>query len=173
VLAEALAVGVAVVGVGVGVAVVGVGVGVVGVGVGVAVVGVGVGVAVVGVVDGVVVVDVLAVGVAVVGVADGVAVAEADALTACRGWQDSLIPDAVAADALLFSAATTPPEAAVSSALPAISVTALRRPCAIRDLQLVFIDINVKSVITREAVQFAFSARLGTVRRLVGAKPQI
>jgi hypothetical protein len=132
-LVEALGVGVAVVGVGVGVVGVGVGVGVVGVGVGVAVVGVGVGVAVVGVGVGVAVVGV-GVGVAVVGVADGVAVAvaEAVALTACTGWQDSLIPDAVAADALLFSAATTPPEAAVSRALPAIKVTALRRPCAIR-----------------------------------------
>jgi len=131
-------VGVGVEGVGVGVGVVGVGVGVEGVGVGVGVVGVGVGVVGVGV--GAAGVDVLAVG-AGVGVVDAFAVAEAfvaDALgaglTDCRGSQDSLLPGGVAAAALPVMAATTPPEAAVSRALPAIKVTARRRPCAIRIL---------------------------------------
>ena len=85
-------------------------------------------------------VDVLAVGVGVVvvGVADAVAVAVveadalADALAVCKGSQDSLLPVAVAAAALPVMTATAPPEAAVSRALPAIKVTALRRPCAIR-----------------------------------------
>jgi hypothetical protein len=101
-------------------------------------VGGSVGVDVVGVGVGAAEVDLLAVGVGV-GVADGVAVAEAvavDALgvapTNCRGSQDSLTPVAVAAAALPDTAATTPPEAAVSRALPAIKVTARRRPCAIR-----------------------------------------
>ena len=62
----------------------------------------------------------------------GVADALGDALTDCRGSQDSLTPVAVAAAALPDTAATTPPEAAVSRALPAIKVTARRRPCAIR-----------------------------------------
>jgi hypothetical protein len=96
---------------------------------------------------GAAVVDVLAVGVGVdvVAVADGVGVAEAfvadalgDALTSCRGSQDSLLPVAVAAAALPVMAATTTPEPAVSRALPAIKVTALRRPRAIRTL--VYID---------------------------------
>jgi hypothetical protein len=69
-----------------------------------------------------------------VGVADGDAVAVADALANCRGSQDSLSPAAVAAVAPLDMAATTPPEAAVSRALPAIKVAARRRPCAIRIL---------------------------------------
>ena len=135
------------VGVGVGVVSVGVGVGVVGVGVGVGVVSVGVGV-------GVGVPESVGVGVTSAGawnavrttpwpetlapVALVVAAVEAvvlgDALTAFRGWQDSLSPGAVAAVALLLIAATMPPEAAVSRALPAIKVTALRRPCAIRIL---------------------------------------
>jgi hypothetical protein len=72
-----------------------------------------------------------------VGVADGVAVAVADALgdalATCSGSQDSLSPGAVAAVAPL-DMATTPPEAAVSRALPAIKVAARRRPCAIRIL---------------------------------------
>jgi hypothetical protein len=74
------------------------------------------------------------VGADVVGVADGVPVAEAvaDALANCKGSQDSLLPVAVAAAALPDRAATAPPEAAVSRVLPAIKVTALRRPCAIR-----------------------------------------
>jgi carboxypeptidase C (cathepsin A) len=55
-----------------------------------------------------------------------------DALTNCKGSQDSLVPDAAAAAAPPVMAATTPPEAAVSRALPAIKVTARRRPCAIR-----------------------------------------
>lgn len=131
--------GVAVGVVGVGVGVVGVGVGVVGVGVGAGVVGVGV----VGVGVGAAVVEVPTVGAAVVVVADavGVAVAEAfvadalaDAVASVKGSQDSLLPVAVAAAALPLRAATTPPEAAVSSALPAIKVTARRRPCAIRIL---------------------------------------
>jgi hypothetical protein len=72
----------------------------------------------------------------VVGVADGVVVAEAvaDALATCSGSQDSLSPGAVAAVAPLDMAATRPPEAAVSRALPAIKVAARRRPCAIRIL---------------------------------------
>jgi len=49
-----------------------------------------------------------------------------------RGSQDWLLPAAVAATALPDMAAMTPPDAAVSSALPAIKVTARRRPCAIR-----------------------------------------
>jgi hypothetical protein len=74
------------------------------------------------------------VGADVVGVADGVAVPEAvaDALANCKGSQDSLLAVAVAAAALPVRAATAPPEAAVSRVLPAIKVTALRRPCAIR-----------------------------------------
>jgi hypothetical protein len=83
------------------------------------------------------------VGAAVVGaVVDGVEVADvpvADALgdevvAAFSGSQDSAIPDVVAAVALLLNAATAPPEAAVSSALPAIKVIARRRPRAIRIL---------------------------------------
>jgi hypothetical protein len=106
--------------VGVGVAGVGVGVGGGGVGVGVgdAVVGVGVGVVGVGV----------GVGDAVVGFGVGVG----DALATCTSWQDSASPGAVAAAALPAKAAAAPPEAAVSRALPAIKVTARRRPCAIR-----------------------------------------
>lgn len=75
-------------------------------------------------------------------VADAVAVAVAvavgdalaDALAADTGWQDSLLPATaiVAAVALPDRAATTPPEAAVSRAPPAIKVAALRRPYAIR-----------------------------------------
>jgi hypothetical protein len=144
------------VGVGVGVEVVGSGVGVdvVGSGVGVDVVGSGVGVDVVGSGVGVVGADVVGadvvgadvvgaelagadvVGVGVVGVADGVVVAVADALgdalANCSGSQDSLSPGMVAAVAPLDMAATTPPEAAVIRALPAIKVAARRRPCAIR-----------------------------------------
>jgi hypothetical protein len=142
--------------VGVGVGVLGVGVGVVGVGVGVGVLGVGVGVlgvgvGVVGVGVGAAVVEVLAVGVGVVvaeEVADADAVAEAlvadalaealadeltDAPATCTGSQDSLTPVTLAA-ALPLMAATTPPEVAVSRALPASKVTARRRPCAIRVL---------------------------------------
>ena len=116
--------------VGVGVAGVGVGVGVVsvGVGVGAGVVCVGVGAAVVGALAA-------DVGAGVVAVADGAAVAGAfvgGALTGCRGSQDSLIPGAVAAAALPARAAAAPPVAAVSRALPAIKVTALRCPCATR-----------------------------------------
>jgi len=100
------------------------------------------------------------VGVDVVGVGVAVAVADAlgDALTTCSGSQDSLSPGVVAAVALLVMAATTPPVAAVSRALPAIKVTALRRPCAIR-VQSVLIDITVKSIICREA------ALLGVLRQ--------
>jgi len=73
------------------------------------------------------------------GVADGVVEAAADALgdavTDSRGSQDSLLAGVVAAPALPpVIAATTPTEAAVSKALPAIKVTARRRPCAIRIL---------------------------------------
>jgi hypothetical protein len=77
-------------------------------------------------------VDVLGVGVVVA--ADAVADALADALAADTGWHDSLLPATaiVAAVALPDRAATTPPEAAVSRALPAIKVTARRRPCVIR-----------------------------------------
>ena len=112
--------------------------------VGAAVVGAAVvGAAVVGAaVAGAVVVGAAVVGAAVVGFAvaagadDGFAVAEAaaDALTDCSGSQDSLLPGGVAAAALPVMAATAPPEAAVSRALPAIKVTARRRPCAIRIL---------------------------------------
>ena len=143
---------------------VGVAVGVVGdgVGVGVVSVGVGVGVDVVGAAEvGADVVGADVVGADVVGADDvdvvgvGVAVAVADALgdalTTCRGSQDSLSPGVVAAVALLVMAATTPPVAAVSRALPAIKVTALRRPCAIR-VPSILIDITVKSIICREAV---------------------
>jgi hypothetical protein len=147
-------VGVEVLGVGVGVGVVSVGVGV-GVGVGVCVVGVGVGVGVPESVSvGVGVPESVGVGVSSAGAWNAVrtmpwpetlapvalvvaaveAVAVGDALTAFSGSQDSLSPGVVAAVALLVMAATTPPVAAVSRALPAIKVTALRRPCAIRIL---------------------------------------
>jgi hypothetical protein len=155
-------VGVGVVGVGVGV--VGVGVGVVGVGVGV--VGVGVGVVAVGV--GAAVVEVLAVGVGVdvaEAVADADAVAEAfvadalaDAVASFSGSQDSLTPVAVAAAAPPLRAATTPPEAAVSRALPAIKVTARRRPCAIR------IPTNIDKYHYGPNHLRSFSASLDTVR---------
>ena len=112
--------------------------------VGAAVVGAAVvGAAVVGAaVVGAAVVGAAVVGAAVVGVADGVAVAAAlvadalgDAVTDFKGWQDSLLPVKVAAAALpVITATATPPEPAVSRALPAIKVTALRRPCAIRIL---------------------------------------
>jgi hypothetical protein len=65
-----------------------------------------------------------------------------DAPAECRGSQDSLLPVAVAAAALAATAATTPPEAAVSRALPAIKVTALRRPCAIRILARAIVKIG-------------------------------
>jgi len=138
-------VGVAVVGEGEGVGVVSVGDGD---GVGVAVVGEGEGVGVVSVGDGVA----ESVGAVVPSagawnavrttrwpetlapVALVVAAVEAVALPAFKGSQDSLSPGVVAAVALLVMAATTPPVAAVSRALPAIKVTALRRPCAIRIL---------------------------------------
>jgi hypothetical protein len=101
---------------------------------------------------GAAVVGAAVVGAAVVGVTDGVAVAFvadalADAVTACRGSQDSLLPVAVAAAALPFMATiAAPPEAAVSRALPAIKVTARRRPCAIR-IQSISTNITAKSVI--------------------------
>jgi hypothetical protein len=66
--------------------------------------------------------------------AEAVADALADVVSDFTGSHDSAIPDVVAAVALLFIATTTPPEAAESSALPAIKVTARRRPCAIRIL---------------------------------------
>jgi hypothetical protein len=69
-------------------------------------------------------------------VADALADGPTDAPATCNGSQDSLTPLAVAAAALPLMAATTPPEAAVSRALPAIKVTARRRPCAIRVLNL-------------------------------------
>jgi hypothetical protein len=129
VVALLVAVGVAVAGVEVDVAVVGVGAGV-----GVAVVGVGVGVAFVGVGVGVGVAVVgVAVGVAVVGVADGFAVVVGDGLDeAAGGWSashDSPVPDvaAVAAAALPAVRVRTPPEATVTSTLPAAKVTAVRR----------------------------------------------
>jgi hypothetical protein len=82
---------------------------------------------------------VVGVGVAFVGDALG------DAPADCMGSQDSLLPAAVAAAALPVMAATAPPEAAVSRALPAIKVTARRRPCAIPiPNQSKFIDIIVK-----------------------------
>jgi hypothetical protein len=134
-----VSVGVGVVGSGVGV--VGSGVGVVGSGVGVGVVGSGVGVVgsgvgVVGSGVGLVRVGAGVVGAGVVGAADGVPVAEADALgdvlTTFSGSQDSLSPGVVAAAALPLMAAIVLAEAALSRALPAIKVTARRRPCAIR-----------------------------------------
>jgi hypothetical protein len=164
-------VGVGVVGVGVGV--VGVGVGVVGVGVGV--VGVGVGVVAVGV--GVGVVEVLA---DAVGVDDAeedadaeafVADALADALATCTGSHDSLLPVAVAAAALPLMAATTPPEAAVSRALPAIKVTARRRPCAIQIPNHID-QYHSESRHYRESL-IGTSVRLRTVRQRLGAKPDI
>jgi hypothetical protein len=83
--------------------------------------------------------EVVGVGVAFVGDALG------DALADCMGSQDSLLPVAVAAAALPVMAATAPPEAAVSRALPAIKVTARRRPCAIPiPNQSMLIDIIVK-----------------------------
>jgi hypothetical protein len=93
----------------------------------------GVGVAVGVVVGAAVVADALAVGVEVV-----VADALGDAPTACSGSQDSLLPGVVAAAAPLVMATTTPPKATVNRALPAIKVTARRRPRAI--LILVNID---------------------------------
>jgi hypothetical protein len=157
-------VGVVGVGVGVGVA----GVGVVGVGVGVGVVGVGVGVGVVAVGVGAAVAEVLAVGLGddvAEAVADADAVAEAfvaDALAeapaSCTDSQDSLTPLAVAAAALPLRVATTPPEAAVSRALPAIKVTARRRPFAIR------IPTNIDQYHCEPNQLASFSASLGTVR---------
>jgi len=67
---------------------------------------------------------------------DAEADAEADALTPDRDSQDSLVPVVVAATAEPARAATALPEAAVSKALPAIKVTALRRPCATRISQM-------------------------------------
>ena len=184
-------VGVGVVGVGVGVVGVGVGVGVVGVGVGVGVVGVGVGVGVVAVGVGVVGVGVgvVAVGVGVVevlaeavGVVDAeedadadaeafVADALADALATCTGSHDSLLPVAVAAAALPLMAATTPPEAAVSRALPAIKVTARRRPCAIQIPNHID-QYHSESRRYRKSL-IGTSVRLRTVRQRLGAKPHI
>jgi hypothetical protein len=83
--------------------------------------------------------EVVGVGLAFVGDALG------DAPASCMGSQDSLLPAAVAAAALPAMAATAPPEAAVSRALPAIKVTARRRPCAIHiPSQSMFIDIIVE-----------------------------
>jgi hypothetical protein len=99
----------------------------------------------------------------VVGVAVDLAVeladALGDALADFSGSQDSAIPDVVAAVALLFSAITAPPEAAVNSALPAIKVTARRRPCAIRIL--IHIDRHhVKSIICCEVIESEFQPGL-------------
>jgi hypothetical protein len=196
VLVVEVSVGVAVGVVGVGVGVVGVGVGVVGVGVGV----VGVGVGVVGVGVGVVGVGVgvVGVGVGVVAVGVGVGVEEvladvvgvdgaeedadadaeafvadalADALATCTGSHDSLLPVAVAAAALPLMAATTPPEAAVSRALPAIKVTARRRPCAIQIPNHID-QYHSESRHYRESL-IGTSVRLRTVRQRLGAKPDI
>jgi hypothetical protein len=124
---------------------------------------------------GAAVVGAAVVGAAVVGatVADLLADALADALATCSGSQDSLLPAAVAAAAVLpFRAATTPPEAAVSKALPAIKVTARRRPCAIRIL--IHIDgYHCEINHLQWSSLTTFSTRFDTVRRYLGLKPDI
>jgi hypothetical protein len=133
-----------------------------------------VGAAVVGAaVVGAAVVGAAVVGAAVVGATDVLADALADALATCSGSQDSLLPAAVAAAAVLpFRAATTPPEAAVSRALPAIKVTARRRPCAIRIL--IHIDrYHCEINHLQWSSLTTFSTRFDTVRRYLGLKPDI
>ena len=54
---------------------------------------------------------------------------------------------AVAAMAVPLRAAMVPPDAALSRAVPAIKVTARRRPCAIRIPKPVLTGIKAKSVV--------------------------
>jgi hypothetical protein len=108
-----------------------------------------------------------------VAVGDAVAVAEAlaVALTACKGSQDSLLPVAVAATALLATMAAAPPEAAASRAPPAIKVTVRRRPCAIRIPNIC--QHQIKEVISGRNRSTAYSGQVGTVRGSLDAKPFI
>ena len=109
--------------------------------------------------------------VAALAAAVAVAAAVADALTAAKDSQDSLVPVAVAAAALPAMTAATP-EAAVSRAPPAISVAALRLPC----------DINIPRQIDRYQSErsrlpgnsaIASLNQFSTVRGPLGTKPHI
>ena len=113
-------------------------------------------------------VEVVAAGADVDAVADGVA----DALTADKDSQDSLIPVAVAAVALPAMTAATPPEAAVNRAPPAINVAALRLPCAIKSPS--HID-RYQGEISRAPRKSSTASlnQVGTVRGPLDTKPYI